>query len=1125
MSPGAKRALVNIANWWKSVASAVDKHATAVDMRLEAERADELAAKLAAKELAAQRKAANLGAGVKERRCCRGRHAPPLLEGECDSMAEDTAQQASRSSRPSGAQSSHDGADSGGTTNRDAWNEAIASFDRRASLRLGHEHTPDAAVSMDAPREVVLATSDAKRTTIFCEGDSIEVSPSASASALRPTPLPSGGDAVCGCGSALEGGVGDGQMRVSAPLWEAGFINKVNVDGSYAIVLATGGIAERVAVEDIRLRTPPTPQSEIVNNASDLESDDSEEIDIGLSDRTRPFDARAGWYWNVTKHPIQLFRAPSLNSDTLAYAILPGMTVRAEERRRAVEATAPLLSWDVTETTDMSMFILVAGKWGKGWAPMRGLHRVAAGSVMTSFEYEAAAVAPADKCVVPRLTVLKRQRRTGIDNFSKALHRFRTLESLCPEEGITRDVIAHVFPVRTTKAQLDSFMERYDEDEDGRLRWEEYKVADFVVRATWRYRSKANKICCTSCRVSRGLWGRFADADTDLNGFLTANELASFLPITLSTSDAPAWLARFDRSGAHGVITISDIAALEAATRRDDILTIVGASMSMAIFVAYIRTSKSIMLMFSTETVEGVPYLKSDLGRPAYTPEHNVAIGIAAVYGALFIVGLPVFGAYTLYLHRNRLKGRHIQSIFGFLFIGYKDNSFYWEFMVLIRKISFLAVALFWEDPFLQSIVGLFVIILSIMIHMAVWPYQQLFLNVVELMSLFSLFSLVVLSVLLWYVQQPGKTNHLEVYETCVTIALFFQFALITTLLVLRYIYCMVREASAAIITKAGPRARHVLERAAYFERWAHWQLFKRRHDVPQSELWSFIAADKRAAENGEAADEVALKKSRRSLVATLSGVRVVVRDTLQRTRHTHAQGNTAWTAARRVSQELMPLRNAIKRLSIGKSSGSSAETQARAANAGGHSDEGEADVAGTGSGEEHSSAPAQTRSTGDSSESPRLPGSFPAHLSGRLSSGRPRSLSLSESHGGESPRMASVDQMDECEPDDDSDTFLFSNPQLLGATSSVASAEVRRDADGCLYTHSEFMEYYGDESNWHAAADTGEAPVNDAHCASVLGEDEIPGEVLEHDAHAGGIVQWEAAFDAWSDDVEGGGD
>jgi hypothetical protein len=44
--------------------------------------------------------------------------------------------------------------------------------------------------------------------------------------------------------------------------------------------------------------------------------------------------------------------------------------------------------------------------------------------------------------------------------------------------------------------------------------------------------------------------------------------------------------------------------------QKDERQTIATASITMAIFICYIRTSKSIMAMFSTESINGVAYLK-----------------------------------------------------------------------------------------------------------------------------------------------------------------------------------------------------------------------------------------------------------------------------------------------------------------------------------------------------------------------------------------------------------------------------------------------------------------------------------------------------------------------------------
>jgi hypothetical protein len=181
-------------------------------------------------------------------------------------------------------------------------------------------------------------------------------------------------------------------------------------------------------------------------------------------------------------------------------------------------------------------------------------------------------------------------------------------------------------------------------------------------------------------------------------------------------------------------------------------------------------------LMFSTETIEGVKYLKSDISQKAYTEAHLIGITVAAVYGAVFVIGVPVGAAYILYLNRKQTGDRNIQAAFGFLFEGYRAKMFFWEFAVLLRKILFLAIALFWDDAFLQSIVALFVIIASTVLHLICWPYEQEYLNVVELLSLLSLFSLVSLSLLLWYIHVPGNDTYLALYELSVTLILFAEY-------------------------------------------------------------------------------------------------------------------------------------------------------------------------------------------------------------------------------------------------------------------------------------------------------------------------------------------------------------
>ena len=430
-------------------------------------------------------------------------------------------------------------------------------------------------------------------------------------------------------------------------------------------------------------------------------------------------------------------------------------------------------------------------------------------------------------------------------------------------------------------------MREYDTDGDGALNFSEYLLADSDVIARWRYKQ---------------VWRAFADADVDRDGVLNVEELRPLLPMTVLKSNAGYWMRRFDRAGAHGAATLADMVLIQTETSADDVRTIVSASLSMSIFLVYIKTAKNIMLMFSTEKIEGVAYLKSDISQKAYSGSHIVAISIASVYGAVFIIGIPVVAIYVLYLVRHRMSDRNVQAAFGFLFQGYTQQRFFWEFVVLVRKVLFLATALFWEDAFLQSIVALFIIITAIVLHMACWPYEQMLLNVAELLvrarsfslsffhplcqdfealahscfsiffllqTLLSLFSLVSLSLLLWYIQMPGNDTHLAIYELGVTLILFLEYSFIGIVLVARWLHCMLREHSRKLVL-VFPSALPALLWAVRAEAWVYFQLSNGETLTTQAELWSFLAA---------AEDDAAGLK----IAAVLSRVRGQVRGSLTR--------------------------------------------------------------------------------------------------------------------------------------------------------------------------------------------------------------------------------------------------
>ena len=110
-----------------------------------------------------------------------------------------------------------------------------------------------------------------------------------------------------------------------------------------------------------------------------------------------------------------------------------------------------------------------------------------------------------------------------------------------------------------------------------------------------------------------------------------------------------------------------------------------------------------------------------------------------------------------------------------------------------------------------------------------------------ELSTLVSLFTLVACAVLLWYVQQPGKTQWVSLYEATVTVILFVMYGGLLATLFARIVYLEARERSGILVAKV-PQLRPLFEKLAAAERWLHFNLTTRElHN--QGEMWGFLRA------------------------------------------------------------------------------------------------------------------------------------------------------------------------------------------------------------------------------------------------------------------------------------------
>ena len=136
------------------------------------------------------------------------------------------------------------------------------------------------------------------------------------------------------------------------------------------------------------------------------------------------------------------------------------------------------------------------------------------------------------------------------------------------------------------------------------------------------------------------------------------------------------------------------------------------------------------------ERIDAVQFLEVDANVPCYDGPH-VAGMVASVLLALILnVVFPLLLVIILRRNRRQLHSPEVQSRYGFLYMGYSVTRglYWWEAVVLLRKFSILMVASSIHDAFFQSLVGVTVIVVFLVIQVNFKPYDNPLLNRLELL-------------------------------------------------------------------------------------------------------------------------------------------------------------------------------------------------------------------------------------------------------------------------------------------------------------------------------------------------------------------------------------------------------
>jgi len=165
------------------------------------------------------------------------------------------------------------------------------------------------------------------------------------------------------------------------------------------------------------------------------------------------------------------------------------------------------------------------------------------------------------------------------------------------------------------------------------------------------------------------------------------------------------------------------------------------ATLVLIIFVLHPSLSKMMFSMFSCQEIKpGEYWLASDLSLPCWSSDHIRYILIVSVPSiALWIFGLPTVCLFLLYRKRAVLMTEHnTQLKFSFLYKGYHPEWYFWEFVILYRKVTVVCASVFLSTVSItvQALSVLAVLLISLFLQLQVCPFFSSQFNRLELKSI-----------------------------------------------------------------------------------------------------------------------------------------------------------------------------------------------------------------------------------------------------------------------------------------------------------------------------------------------------------------------------------------------------
>jgi hypothetical protein len=163
------------------------------------------------------------------------------------------------------------------------------------------------------------------------------------------------------------------------------------------------------------------------------------------------------------------------------------------------------------------------------------------------------------------------------------------------------------------------------------------------------------------------------------------------------------------------------------------------ASMCAMFFLLHSIITKHMFSLFKCLNIDGAYFMQDALDVECWATKHTSAVlafGFPSIL--VWVFAVPAIIGCLIYRSRHNLSQIEVRISYGFLFNGYTSKAYLWEVVILMRKISLVAISVFFsaETVLVQSMTLMLIMIIFFSLQKHFKPYTKAQLNSLEIRSL-----------------------------------------------------------------------------------------------------------------------------------------------------------------------------------------------------------------------------------------------------------------------------------------------------------------------------------------------------------------------------------------------------